>query len=201
MSTARQEKAQQTKVRICAAARELFLTRGYAATTITEIAKHAGVAHQTVYFVFGSKSAVLAAILDIEIVGDAEPVPLLDRAPVRRVSAAKTPQRRLQRVVGIAAGITERLAPVYEIVRSGAADDDVRELLDRHERQRWQSLRAMVGELEPDLRVDADEAADRLYALLSHDVYWLLVRRRGWPADRWLRYIGKEADNQLLGSR
>lgn len=200
VSTARQEKAQQTRLRICAAARGLFLERGYDATTITEIANRAGVAHQTVYFVFGSKSAVLAAILDIEIVGDAEPVPLLERPPVRRLSTAKTPAGRLQRVVSIAAGITERLAPLYEIVRSGAADADVRDLLDRHEQQRWLSLRAMLAELDSDLRVDVDEAADRLYALISHDVYWLLVHRRVWPAQRWRRYVSSEAAGQLLGA-
>jgi len=201
VSTARQEKAQQTRRRICEAAAELFLDRGYAVTTITEIAKAAGVAPQTVYFVFGSKAALLAAIMDLTIVGDLEPVPLLQRPSVKQLSTTRSPARRLDRLVTIAADITERLAPLYEIVRSGAADAEVRELLDRHEGQRWRSLNGMAPELEADLArgVDLDDATDRLYALLSHETYWLLVRRRGWEPDRWRRYINAEAHRQLLG--
>lgn len=200
VSTARHEKAQQTRQRICEAAKDLFLAQGYAATTITEIAKAAGVAHQTVYFVFGTKAALLAAIMDMQIVGDLEPAPLLERPQVRQLRELDAPEQRLQQVVTVAADITERLAPLYEIVRSGAADADVSGLLDRHEGQRWQSLRAMCQQLDGSLAaaVDLDEAADRLYALLSHETYWLLVQRRGWAADRWRRYIHAEAMNQLL---
>jgi AcrR family transcriptional regulator len=202
VSTARHEKAQQTRRRICEAAKELFLEQGYAPTTITEIARAAGVAHQTVYFVFGTKAALLAAIMDMQIVGDLDPAPLLDRPQVKRLPTISTPARRLEQLVKVAADITERLAPLYEIVRGGASDAEVRELLDRHEAQRWQSLRAMSEQLAGELAdgLEPDEAADRLYALLSHETYWLLVRRRGWTAGRWRRYINTEAAKQLLDS-
>lgn len=201
-SRPRQQRAQQTRQRICDAAKELFLTRGYTTTTITEIARAAGVAHQTVYFTFGSKAAVLSAILDAEIVGDVEAVPLLERPQVTRITRTGDPLRRLRHVVDVACDVTQRLAPLYEIVRSGAADDEVRELLDRHEQQRWQTLRAMAALLEPDLRPElgVDEATDRLYALLSHDLLWLLVHRRGWAVARWRRYVVDQAAQQLLAA-
>jgi len=199
VSTGRHERAQQTRARICTAAKELFLRQGYGATTITDVAKGAGVAHQTVYFVFGSKAGLLAAVLDAEIVGDLDAVPLLQRPEVERIATDADPVRRLQRVVTIAVDVTERLAPLYEIVRGGAADADVRELLDRHEEQRRRSLRALVELVADDLRdLDVDEAADRLYALLSHEVYWLLVQRRGWSAGRWRNHVATEARRQLL---
>ena len=202
-SRGRQQRAQQTRQRICDAAKDLFLTRGYAATTITEIARAAGVAHQTVYFTFGSKAAVLAAILDAEIVGDVADVPLLERPQVARIARAADPLRRLHRVVDVACDVTARLAPLYEIVRAGAADDEVRALLDRHEDQRWHTLRTMAGMLEPDLAagVTVEEAADRLYALLSHEVLWLLVHRRGWSTARWRDYVRDDAARQLLPAR
>lgn len=202
VSRPRQQRAQLTRQRICEAAKELFLTRGYTATTITEIARAAGVAHQTVYFTFGSKAAVLSAILDVEIVGDAQDVPLLDRPEVTRIRRTTDPLGRLQRVVALACDVTQRLAPVYEIVRSGAADAEIRDLLDRHEQQRWQTLRSLAGLLESDLpaEVDVDEATDRLYALLSHEVLWLLVQRRGWSASRWRTYITEQAARQLLST-
>lgn len=199
-SSSERPRARQTRQRIREAGHQLFLAKGYKATTITDIARAAGVAPQTVYFVFGSKAAVLAAIMDAEIVGDAEAVPLLDRPQVRRVAQISDPLRRLRGLVALGCDITERLAPLYEIVRSGAADGDVRDLLDRHEEQRWQSLHAFAGMLDEDLPTDLDltEAADRLYALLSHEVYWLLVHKRGWSPARWRRLVAEEAAHQIL---
>jgi AcrR family transcriptional regulator len=200
VSSIRQQRAQHTRQRICDAAKQLFLADGYTATTITDIAGAAGVAHQTVYFVFGSKAAVLAAIIDGEIVGDLDTVPLLDRPHVRRIAQAADPHRRLRRIVAVSCDITQRLAPLYEIVRSGAADNEVSELLDRHEEQRWRTLRDFVAMLDDELTagLTAEEAADRLYALLSHDVHWLLVHRRGWSPTRWRRHLVEEAERQLL---
>lgn len=199
-SRVRQQRAQQTRQRICASARELFLSQGYTATTIADIGRAAGVAHQTVYFVFGSKAAVLSAIMDGEIVGDLDAVPLLDRPQVKALAKVADPRRRLERIVGLVCDITHRLAPLYELVRGGASDDDVRALLDRHEQQRWRTIRGLVGLLDTDLAAGlaADEAADRLFALLSHDVLWLLVHRRGWSAARWREYVTTQAVRQVL---
>lgn len=199
-SSARQLAASKTRQRICEAAKALFLDQGYASTTITDIARIAGVAQQTVYFVFGSKAGVLASVMDTEIVGDPEEVPLLDRPSVRRAAQLRDPARRLQRLLAVACDVTSRLAPLYEIVRSGAADPQVRELLDRHEDQRWHTLRAFVAAVEDDLAdgLTPEEATDRLYALLSHEVYWLLVRRRAWSAARWREHVSGEAGRQLL---
>jgi AcrR family transcriptional regulator len=200
VSRPRQERAQLTRRKICDAAKQLFLSAGYASTTIADIARAARVAPQTVYFVFGSKAALLAAILDYEIVGDMEPVPLLQRQPADRLAQIRDPVRRLQRVVAIATEITQRLAPLYEIVRSGAADPDIGALLERHEEQRWHSLLGLLGALESVLpgHMQLQDAADQLYALLSHDVYWLLVCRRGWSEPRWRAYVAHQAIKQLL---
>ena len=202
-SSPRQQRALGTRSRIRDAARELFLTRGYTATTIPDIARAAGVAHQTVYFTYGSKAGVLSAIVDGAIVGDLEPVPLLQRPQVRRIATLADPRKRLERAVAVLCDVTQRVAPLYEIVRSGANDDEVRALLDRHEAQRWETHRALVSLLDGDLRpgLDVDEAADRLYALVSHDGYWLLVQRRGWSRQRWRSYAQQEAALQLLPVR
>jgi AcrR family transcriptional regulator len=199
-SSARQQRAQHTRQRICDAARQLFLAQGYTATTITDIATAAGVAHQTVYFVFGSKAALLSVIVDVDIVGDLDAVPVLERPQVRRIAQIPDALRRLQRIVTVTCDITQRVAPLYEIVRSGAADGDVRELLDRHEEQRWRSLRALAAMLDGELAagLELDAAADRLYALLSHEHYWLLVHRRRWTSTRWRQHVTEQAARQLL---
>jgi AcrR family transcriptional regulator len=199
-STPRQRQALATRERIRDAGRELFLARGFAAATVVDIARAAGVAPQTIYFSYGTKAAVLSAIIDAEIVGDLEPIPLLERPAVRRLAKAADPTNRLGRAVSLLCDVTERVAPLYEIARSGATDPEVGALLDRHERERRQTHRALIDLVVGDLQdgVGAEEAADRLYALVSHDVYWLLVRRCGWPSQRWRRYSRREAARQLL---
>ncbi|MCX7522225.1 helix-turn-helix domain containing protein [Microbacterium sp. STN6] len=199
-SGTRREQAERTRGRISAAAQQLFLDRGYRATTIMDIAKAADVAHQTVYFTFGSKAALLSAIMDSEIVGDSLAVPLLERPQIGEIARVPDAAERLERIVAVTCDITARLAPLYELVRSGAADEEVRLLLDRHEEQRWRSLRGLVGLLDGELaaHLNLDRAADRLYATLSHEVFWLLVRRRGWGRAQWQEYVAQQAVREIL---
>lgn len=196
----RQERAKDTRRRIVEAGHRLFLERGFVETTIADIAGAARVAPQTVYFVFGTKASVLSAVMDVEIVGDPDPTPLLERPAVKRIAGNADPSRRLERIVTLAGDVTQRLAPLYELARSGAAVEEVAELLARHEDQRWRTLRALVGLIEADLRagLDADRATDHLYALLSHDVFWLLVHRRGWSHSQWRRWALDDAQALLL---
>ena len=46
-----------------------------------------------------------------------------------------------------------------------------------------------IGALDPGL--DKTEAADTVYALLSPDVHRILTVERGWPADRYERWIAR----------
>src|SRR3982750_72003 len=86
-SAHRQEQAQQTRRAILDAAATLFVEPGYAATPLTAIAAKAGVAIQTVYKVFGSKQALLSALVDVTVAGDDEPVALHDRRFVAEIGA------------------------------------------------------------------------------------------------------------------
>ena len=69
-SAVRDEQAARTRARILDAASELFLERGYARTTMKDIADLAGVARDTVHAVFGSKARVLTALIDLRLVPD-----------------------------------------------------------------------------------------------------------------------------------
>ena len=61
----REQMAQQTRGDILRAARRLFAERGYAATSINDIAEEAGVAIQTIYARLGSKRGMLLALIDL----------------------------------------------------------------------------------------------------------------------------------------
>ena len=72
--TSRRERAKATQWRIVKAAYTLFCARGYAGTTMAQIAEAAGVAVQTVYFTFHTKSALLSRAYDFAVMGEDEPL-------------------------------------------------------------------------------------------------------------------------------
>src|SRR5919204_4042216 len=91
-SPARRRQAAATRARVAAAARRLFVERGYAATTVEAIARAAGVAVPTLYAAVGGKRAVLWALLEAM----ARDVGVPDRYDL--VVAEPDPVRRLQLV-------------------------------------------------------------------------------------------------------
>src|SRR5688572_32815829 len=71
----RRDRARATRLRITKAAYTLFCERGYAGTTMADIAEAAGVAVQTVYFTFHTKSELLSRAYDFAVLGEGDPVP------------------------------------------------------------------------------------------------------------------------------
>ncbi len=61
----RARQAQRTRDEILGAARRLFAERGYAKTSVRDIAEAAGVSAQTVYDSIGSKQALVARLNDL----------------------------------------------------------------------------------------------------------------------------------------
>jgi AcrR family transcriptional regulator len=184
-------------------ARTLFLERGYGATTIEAISAHSDVPAATVYRLFASKRGILKALLDLSIVGDDEAVPLADRPHVRSLVADPDPRKQLAGFVGVTAQVNTRTAPVYRILVSAAASDpDAAALLDELTRQRQQGQRliarsmARAGALQSELR--ERDAADIIHALMSPEVYRLLVVDRGWTAERYERWLRTTLVDQLL---
>src|SRR3954466_9623242 len=75
----RQEQAARTRNRIIDAAERRFLRDGYTETTVGSIARHAGVAGQTIYKAFGGKPGVVRAIRERALEGEG-PVPAEQRS-------------------------------------------------------------------------------------------------------------------------
>src|SRR6059058_694919 len=62
-SRLREQQATEMRQRIAASAMELFAEDGFRGTTVAAIAQRAGVAVATVYATFGSKGAILTALM------------------------------------------------------------------------------------------------------------------------------------------
>ena len=185
------------------AARTLFLERGYGATTVEAISALSDVPPATVYRLFSSKRGILKSLLDVSIVGDDEAVPLADRPQVRSLVVDPDPKNQLAGFVGVTAQVNSRTAPIYRILVSAAASDpDAAALLDEltQQRQRGQRLvaraLARAHALGPELR--ERDAADIIHALMSPEIYRLLVVDRGWTPERYEAWLTGILIDQLL---
>jgi AcrR family transcriptional regulator len=203
---ASQARTRLARAAVVEAARALFLERGYGATTIEAISDLADVPAATVYRLFSSKRGILKALLDVSVVGDDEAVPFADRPPVRTLLAEPDPRAQLAGFVAITVQVNSRVAPLYRILASAAGSDpDAAALLDELTRQRQEGQRliarslARAGALRPELR--ERDAADVIHALMSPEVYRLLVLDRSWKPERYERWLTAIVTDQLLPTR
>jgi AcrR family transcriptional regulator len=199
----RQARTRLARAAVVEAAQTLFLDRGYPATTIVAISDLADVPPATVYRLFSSKLGILKALLDVSIVGDNEATRLQDRPNARALLADPDPATQLSGFAGITRAVNTRSTSVYRILLSAAGSDpDAAALLDEYTRQRQhgqgQIARALgrAGALRPNLR--ERDAADIIHALMSPEVYRLLVSDRGWPPDRYEQWLKRILIDQLL---
>jgi TetR/AcrR family transcriptional regulator, regulator of autoinduction and epiphytic fitness len=203
-SPRRREQARVTRRAILDAARELFIERGYAATTIEAIAARAEVSPETIYATFKNKRSLLSRLIDVSMAGDDAPVPILERNWVRDMRGELDPRRRLQILARNGRLILERTAPIYEILRgAAAADPEIATLWELNKAQRFAGQRALLRiltERNP-LRegLTPRTAADILFAVGSPETFRLLVVDRGWSADRFERWYSDALARLLLG--
>ncbi|HEY5179372.1 MAG TPA: TetR/AcrR family transcriptional regulator [Dermatophilaceae bacterium] len=199
----RQARTRLARAAVVEAARTLFLDRGYAATTIEAISGLSDVPPATVYRLFSSKLGILKALLDASIAGDDEAIPLQDRPQTRALLADPDPRNQLAGFAGITRDVNSRATIVYRILVSAAGSDPhAAALLTEYTRQRQQgqgqlarSL-ARAEALRPELR--SRDAADVIHALMSPEVYRLLVTDRGWSPERYEQWLIATLIDQLL---
>lgn len=199
----RADKTQANRRRMREAAQTLFVTRGYAATSMQAIADEAGMAVQTLYFTFKTKRALLAELLDVAVAGDDEPVPNLERPQVRAALENPDPVAQLHEQARFARDVYERVAPVLQVIaHAAAADPEIHELWETNNAQRTVVMERMTAALaaKATLRdgLDVATATDITLALLSPELYHLLTARRGWTAGRWERWTADALVTQLL---
>src|SRR5947209_20026657 len=126
----RQREALERRRRIRAAAKELFVERGYADTPLTSVAERAGVSVALVYSAFGTKGALLKEVYDTTLAGDDAQVPVLERAPAVRMREESDPAAVLRIYARSLRQRQERLAPLRRVLEGAAqVDPAARELL------------------------------------------------------------------------
>jgi AcrR family transcriptional regulator len=183
-----------SRTAIAAAARDAFLTRGYAATTVADVARAAGCAVQTVYNTVGSKAAVLELVLDEAAMGPEAPLPVRARLSERAAGIDRL-EDLLDLLVDWFVEVHPRIGPVLAVIEEAAAHaPEIADLARRRALARLDGYHLAAAELE---RLGAlprgcsrQEAAVTIWALAHPRVYALVTVELGWSVEdyrHWLR--------------
>jgi len=171
----------ETRSRILAAARELIPGPG-GSLPVTTIARHAGVAIQTVYDQFGSKGGLILAVI-----GDVQRSHGLFEA-FGAVFHSRDGEEAMRRMIQATVSFWDRAWPYVEfLVRSRRIDPVVAREMDYVDRLRNAHFWAIAKRLEEEGRLraglSADRAADQAFAFTTPTVYEELAVRRDASAE------------------
>ena len=199
----RQQRAAENQERALEVARRLFAERGYAETTMEEIATASKVAVPTLYAAFQSKRGVLSRLLDRLVSGEPSGPPILQTAGARAVFAEPDRRRALALFAAHMGVIQERIGPIYEVMKSAARTEaDAAELFARVQKNRYANLEAVAarlserGPLRQNLTVE--EAARTIWVLASPEVRQMLVTQAGWSSERYQAWLGETLAAAIL---
>jgi AcrR family transcriptional regulator len=204
-SRRRQAQAAQTRQDILAAARDAFLERGYARTTLATVAQAAGVVVETIYRGFGGKAGLFKAVVEAAVAGgiDRAQVPVDQRPAIRSLIDETDPRRQMEGYADTQPGIHARVGPLMRVLAGAAATDpELAKVLQEMEdfrlagMGRFAQLLADRGALRPDLSVE--HARDVLWTLASHATYDQLVTQRGWPPEQYQTWLAETLCQALL---
>jgi AcrR family transcriptional regulator len=203
-SSRRRDQAAATRRAILDAAQRLFEGRGYAGTSMADVAREAGVALKTVYLAFETKSGLLRAVWHRALRGDEGEAAVAERDWYRAVLEDPDPGRQLERTVENGVMVKRRAGATMRVIQAAAVSDpDVAALWGRIQTDFHANQRAIVESMAAKraLRrgLDVDGAADRLWMLNHPTVYWLLVGERGWSDERYGEWLEGALREQLFG--
>jgi AcrR family transcriptional regulator len=191
-SSIRSLRARETRAALMSAAAELFTTRGWAATGMRDVAAAAGVATETVYSHFASKRLLLQAVMDVAVVGDERSVAVAERDEFTALGRG----RRGDRVAAAAAlvrAVNERTAAYAMVLREAApGDEQIAEMLQATRARQRQDVETgaalLIGRSPTTVEVD------ELWALLSPELYLLLVNEAGWTPAAYENWVATTLD-------
>jgi AcrR family transcriptional regulator len=200
-SAVRDEQAARTRSRILDAASELFLERGYARTTVQDLADRANVARDTVHAVFGGKARVLTALIDTRLVPDGTVASVAETPGAQAIKDEVDPRKQIELFATWIAELSTRLRPVFEILRTASAVEPemaaVFAEMDRFRLKNMQTYARWFAARAP-LRVNTKRAAEIIWALASPDVARMLCDELGWTEAEHARWLADTLTRSLL---
>jgi len=183
------------------AAYRLFAEHGYEAITMQAIADAAGVAVQTVYYLFGTKAALLSSVEAHVVLGDRPARSWRDAPWADELAEISDPHQLIAGFVEADTRIKSRISaftvavgpalardPDSRAQRAAGRDEFFRFLVDRL---------AALEALRPGLT--AGRAFDIVCVLNSLHNYVELTSNHGWTPQDWQRWAVQVLTEQLVG--
>jgi len=196
----RREQAARTRIRILDAAYRLLCAEGYEATTMQMVAGAAGVAVQTVYFVFGTKARLLTEVENRVVLGDAPLEQWRERPWVTQIQHETDPRKLLALFVDVDTDIKSRISP-FTVALGSALPSDPQSVAARN-RGRDEFFGIVIDRLVAlgALRdgVTPSHAMDVIRVINTVDAYADLTTRRGWTVAEWKAWLTDLLCVQLL---
>lgn len=193
-SSRRQEQARQTHLAILRAAHDLFVTKGYGRTTITDIAAAANVSPELIYATFRSKAGLLPRVWDITIGGDDEDVVFHERPEIRALRAEPDLEKRLRMWARTQVVTARRMAPFLLALQGAAASEPAAaDMLAEIGRQRLAGMTVMATEAAAtgQLGVSMEQCRDFAWSLTDGVLWHRLVVERGWTDEEFGDWLGE----------
>lgn len=160
-----------TERRILDAARELFVELGYSDTTLSAVARRAGVGARTVYLRFGSKGSVLLRAADLALDG-ATSLEAPDAGSDPAVAYAQRVRDRFERLGGL----------VRVLVQAGATEPFVADAMNDARTANRRAAAALVG-------VGRPGAAETVAVLSSAETWLELTEAAGWDPGTYQSWL------------
>ena len=179
-SRLRREQANATRRGVLAAARTLFTARGYAQTSVADIARHAGVSVDTVYVSVGRKPELLLAVHDMILGSSQEPIPAEEREYVRRIREAETAEDKIALYAQALAELLPQTVPLHvALSEAGRREPPCQELRQSIDARRRSNMRLFAADLRSTGQVRDDltdeHVADLVWSMNSPEYFQLLT--------------------------
>lgn len=179
------------------AARELFLERGFEETTVASIAQRAGVATPTVYATFGSKGAIVKALLD-QMEQDVD-----GSGWAQRIAEEIDPHLKLTAFAQWTTALLSSSKVAIQVAHGATGNPAMAELRDEGDRHRREGLKAVTASLAQvhALRPELSEqrALDRAWILTGVETYLGATEGCGWSDLEYETWLAAILHEQLLG--
>jgi AcrR family transcriptional regulator len=195
----RAEYKEMTQRAVVDAARDLFNEKGYARTTVDEIAKRARVSPATVYAQCGGKSGLLETLMDLSTSG-----PLVTDT-LAACLTAPTPKAKLAMLSEAYLAVYRESGDVLRIVGTAAATSpQAAAFLTEANRRQREAVGAVVDQLaESGALADgltSEDAVNIVFWLFRYDQIALAIEDFGWTEDRAQEWIGQRMAEAILAA-
>jgi AcrR family transcriptional regulator len=205
-SSGRVRSSRARQLRVAEVAGRLVVERGYAGTTMADVALEAKVSVPWLYKVFGPKPLLVKHAYDVLLAGDADPVPLAQRPAFRALAAETDPRRVTERYAAISRDLIFRVGPLAAALLSAAhsGDPELVELASTIGRERLFGATAVtdhlgeLGALTPGMT--REQARDVVWTLISPEVHRMLASERGWSSHQYEQWLAGTLTATLLST-